>query len=243
EYLRALMLVKLGNGADTLNLPQDTLASLKAQAAKTDAATIVRATTLFNKATSDIKSALLTIPQLPLELAFVEVTTGSIEPASLSSPSMPATVATTARPRPSSRPSPPPPAASLPISQVPVAVDDSDLTVDSVRGCFMRVLQEIEMKNKVMAEALRTQTRLYKVAGNQIYFVTVEVMKERFEKPQPQSALNDAFSRIIGRPVSIHFMLESDTSDPVQKDDQSNEDHLIELVKVAEDLGGQVVEE
>ncbi|MEM7348282.1 MAG: DNA polymerase III subunit gamma/tau, partial [Chloroflexota bacterium] len=77
EYLRSLMLVKLGNGAETLNLPVETLTIMKQQAAKADAAAIVQATSLFNTAVIDIKSGLLTIPQLPLELAFVESATPS----------------------------------------------------------------------------------------------------------------------------------------------------------------------
>ena len=75
EYLRAMMLIKLGDGSTLLNLPAETLAIIKSQAAQADAALIVRATTLFNTALFDLKSSLLSIPQLPLELAFVEATT------------------------------------------------------------------------------------------------------------------------------------------------------------------------
>ena len=76
EYLRAVMLIKLGDGATLLNLPEETMAVARTQADRAEAAMIVHATALFNKAMVDIKSGLLTIPQLPLELAFVEAATG-----------------------------------------------------------------------------------------------------------------------------------------------------------------------
>ena len=105
-------------------------------------------------------------------------------------------------------------------------------------------MTEIEKKNKVMAEALRSQAQLYKVSENQIYFITADVLKERFEKPQPQSALNEAFSHTIGQPVSIRFM--SDKAQMEGSDGQNKADvadNTAALLKVAEQLGGKVVED
>ncbi len=241
EYLRAVMLVKLGGGAG-LNLPEETLTTMKAQAAKVDAPAIIRATTLFNEALLDIKSGLLTVPQLPLELAFVDaamVATAVAQPAAVGAePLAPSVV----QPRSTAK------MIALPAqaregTRPGVAIDQEDLTIETVRDCFESVLDEIEKKNKLMAETLRSQTRLYKVSGNEIYFITVDMMKDRFEKPQPSLALNEAFSGIIGLPVSVRFLSEKSvsTTSPGDGEDSADMDSAT-LLKVAQELGGKIVD-
>jgi DNA polymerase-3 subunit gamma/tau len=242
EYLRALMLVKLGDGASLLNLPEETLVAMQSQAARTDAAAIVRATTLFNTALVDIKSGLLDIPQLPLELAFV----AAVQP--LAAPPLATAAASLASATPerltsqsemSTNSGAPAPARATSASPV-ISTAKSNLTIETVRACFDQVLQDIEKKNKIMAEALRNQARLYRVSGREIQFVTSELMKKRFEKPQPQTAINEAFSAAIGQTVVVHFMLDNLVAKP--GNDQGADQDLGALLKTAQDLGGQVVE-
>jgi len=66
------------------------------------------------------------------------------------------------------------------------------------------------------------------------------MLKERFDKPQPQEAINEAFSEVIGHKVVIRFMADSDTSSSQSNTEQVDEDAEA-LLKVAEDLGGKVV--
>jgi DNA polymerase-3 subunit gamma/tau len=243
EYLRAVMLAKLGDGAELLNLPEETLTAIKAQAAKVEAQTVVQATTLFNEALVDIKSSLLAVPQLPLELAFVEACTPASTP-----PTTP--VATTsqieqARPpeaAPASKPAPPPPPPPPEEVSEPEAGESSvDITVDTVRNCLGRVIKILENKNKVMAEALRSQARLYKVSGNEIYFNTSDMLKRRFDKPRPQMAINEAFNQAIGQRVIVRFMSEEDIAQTESGDGEDEDEDAEELLKVAEELGGKVV--
>ena len=243
EYLRALMLVKLGDGASLLNLPDETLAVMQSQAARTDAATIVRATTLFNTALVDIKSGLLDIPQLPLELAFVTAVQPVVtQPVAGISP-----LAARATPESgagqseiSTKPRTPRP-ASPPVDSVKSAPEsDFDVTIETVRACFEQVLKDVEKKNKIMAESLRNQAKLYRVSGREIQFITSELMKKRFEKPQPQTAINEAFSAAIGQTVVVHFLLDNLVAK--QDNDQVVDQDLGALLKTAQDLGGQVVE-
>jgi DNA polymerase-3 subunit gamma/tau len=241
EYLRAVMLSKLGNGPTLLNLPDETLAAVKAQAARAEAQMIVRAISLFNDALADIKSSLLAIPQLPLELAFVEaVTPPTFAAAIVSTP----VVAPVAEPASTYRASatgktPPPPPEPAP-GEIEVEVDLAggpavDITVDTVRQHLPQVVHTLEVKNKVMAESLRSQTRLAKVAGNIIYFNTSDMLKNRFEKPQPQTAINEAFSQVMGHKVVIRFVTGPETQTGTTDQDAA------ELLKVAEELGGKVV--
>ncbi len=236
EYLRLVMLVKLGNGAETLNLPEEMMKTITQQATRVEAALIIRATSLFNEAMIDIKSGLLSIPQLPLELAFVEAATLRVAEDAVTSKVTPVIAKT---------PSLPPEQPSKVVGpsqktrhQVSTAVDTT-LNVDMVRSSFDQALTEIEKKNKIMAEALRNQTRLYKVEGNEIYFVTMDMLKERFEKPKPTTALNEAFSQVIGMPVAVRFLSEK-TATTSLTEGHEEQDHIA-LLKVAEELGGKVV--
>lgn len=242
EYLRALMLVKLGNGVQLLNLPDETLAAMKTQANKTGSSFIVRATTLFNDALVDIKSGLLDIPQLPLELAFVDAVTPpavAAVPVETTSPAAKIPAAATSAAAALEVGPPPPEPAPMPVS----AEEAAALTVEMVQACLGRVLKEVEKKNRVMAEALRSQARLHQVSGREIEFVTFELMKKRFEKPQPQAAINQAFSNALGRPVQVRFLAEEAVSRPnPSAESQAGDTGLEVLVKTAEELGGQVVD-
>jgi len=244
EYLRAVMLVKLGDGGKILSLPDETMSAIKTQAARADAQMIVRAIALFNDALVDIKSSLLAIPQLPLELAFIESVTEM--PAVAPSPVVAEPVAVSPPPKRVSQPAktPPPPPEPPPVdveaTPAPADVSAADITVDTVRHYLPKVVQNLEVKSKVMAESLRSQTRLTKVSGNEIYFSTTEMLKERFDKPQPQEAINQAFSQVMGQKVVIRFLTDAEASTEKSKKEQVDEDAAA-LLKVAEELGGKVV--
>jgi len=72
EYLRGLLLLKMGDGAGLLraSVPDETLAHMKQQADRLSPRNLLRAIRLFNTAALEMKVGFL--PQLPLELAFVE---------------------------------------------------------------------------------------------------------------------------------------------------------------------------
>jgi DNA polymerase-3 subunit gamma/tau len=229
EYLRSLMLVKLGNGAHLLNVPDDTLAALQRQAAQVESAFVVRATGLFNQALIEIKSGLLDIAHLPLELAFVE----AARPALMAAPVEAAAAPPLERAKPAARPvDAPAPAAAAP--------GGGDISVGMVQGCFGQVLAEVGKKNKIMAETLRNQARLYRVQGREIIYITSGLMKQRFEKSQPQEAINSAFSQALGQPVLVRFLAEETVSQAARA--QTTDENLDALVKTAQELGGQVVE-
>lgn len=240
EYLRSVMLVKFGHGTDLLNVPDEILSLMEKQAAGVNAATILRATNLFNVALVDIKSGLLSIPQLPLELSFLEAATPAVATSQILAPveSPPVSNAVVSNVAEAAISAPASAQAKITRDQTKVVVSKEELTVETVRASFENVLSEIEKKNKIMAEALRNETHIYKVTGNEIHFVTVDMMKERFEKPKPSAALDEAFSKIIGQPVSVRFLSEAVVSGSL--DENSAEQDSVALLKVAEELGGEI---
>jgi hypothetical protein len=101
-----------------------------------------------------------------------------------------------------------------------------------------------------MSEALRT-AQLHSVHGDEILIITFDLMKRRFEKPQPKAAINEAFSVILGRHVSVRFLSESEakmagsarTSDGGSGDEPVEDEDIHALLKMAtEELGGKIVE-
>jgi len=126
-----------------------------------------------------------------------------------------------------------------------------NLTFETVQSYLEQIIKELEPKSKTMAEALRNQARLYQVTGNEIHLLTSEWMKARFEKPQPRSAIHEAFSKVVGHAISVHFVLENTVSSTSTlsaseaQHGESDEPKLDEdseaLIKVAEELGGKVV--
>jgi len=97
---------------------------------------------------------------------------------------------------------------------------------------------------------LRT-AQLLAVNGEEILIVTFDLMKRRFEKPQPRAAINEAFSVILGQNVSVRFLSESEAkmAGSVRTSAQSGEGEPVEdedvlaLLKMAtEELGGKIVE-
>jgi DNA polymerase-3 subunit gamma/tau len=272
EHLRAVMLVKLGKGVGVSNFTEETLVAVKSQASRIDTALVVNATTRFNAAVAEIRSSLLAMPQLPLELAFVEtVISTQTEPASIiqtatqTEPIAPRV--STSRPPTSvssgvatvsphkTPPSEPPPTS-------PVIDGDEEVTVEAVQSCFEQALQDLEegrtkdgRRGTLIAKALRNAAQLNRVSGNEIHFVTSNIMKEKFEKPQPRANIDDVFSRLLGRPVRVRFW--SDRELPISPSPASSnasathdgpknqpvDEETNTLLKVAtEELGGKIVE-
>jgi len=73
ERLRALLLLKVGNGADLLDLGPEAVDALNDQAQRMPTELLLRAIKRFNQAGFELRSAMLGQPQLALELAFLEV--------------------------------------------------------------------------------------------------------------------------------------------------------------------------
>lgn len=239
SYLRELLLVKLGNGAQLLHLPAEQLTIMQTQAEQAATPLILHSTKLFNQAANDIKAGMLDIPQLPLELALVEALTVSTTPAVTAQPPTPSP------PTPSPHPKSSPPAAK-PTSQVHVPVDTGHLSYDVVRSKLEQVyadLLEGRTKNKRpgirIAKTLQHSAQLVKVAGHEIHFSTSQDNKERFEKPQPREAINWVFSQVLGQDVQVIFTNKEQTR-PADTVAETDDAAINELIEVAQKLGGEV---
>jgi DNA polymerase-3 subunit gamma/tau len=86
EYLRGLLLIREGAGTRTLNLTAEQDAEMTALAERIPVDRLLQSIRLFNEAATDLRRGLQTIPQLPLELALVEVSLESEAPGTTAQP-------------------------------------------------------------------------------------------------------------------------------------------------------------
>ncbi|MBC7251389.1 MAG: DNA polymerase III subunit gamma/tau [Anaerolineae bacterium] len=226
EHLRALLMLKVGDGAQLLDLSEESLTEMQQQAARMSLRQVVQAVKLFNQASLDLRSSLQ--PQLPLELAFVEATLGAAESESEPSPPEPAPREVRSHTPPEPPPSAPPPRAATPSPVNPPepaetesgAMEDhapaadsgaaSAVTLEAVRLHWARILAEVRPRNRTVEALLRSCTPV-RVEGDNVLILGVlhSFHKERLEEARCRSLVEEVFSRVLGCPCRVRFILTS----------------------------------
>jgi DNA polymerase-3 subunit gamma/tau len=227
EYLRGLLLLKMGDGSSLLraSVPDETLARMEEQVTRLSPRTLLRATRLFNAAALEMKAGFL--PQLPLELAFVEAV---MDESVAESPAAPSHSPTQKQPRPaagpsssstparsslpSSSPAPeteakaPPPVQSAPASSSPTA--RGDLSLDTVNDNWQNILVQLRQTNK-MVEALIRSVRLVGVEGNSVVVeAPSDLLKGRIEQTGSKSQVEQSISQVMGVSARLRCVLKGE---------------------------------
>lgn len=103
----------------------------------------------------------------------------------------------------------------------------------------------------MIAKALRYDARLSRVEGNEIQFITSEMMKKKFEQPKPRATINHVFSRLLGSSVVVRFLSDNDaasvapgpSAEAVDRSEQAADETGETLLKiVTEEFGGTIAE-
>ena len=216
EYLRGLLLLKMGDGAGLLraSVPDETLTTMEQQAARLSPRTLLRATRLFNTAALETKVGFL--PQLPLELAFVETVMDEVvaeAPAVasrvkvLKDPAPPAIPPEqTHSAPPASPPAPTPAVKTVPpqaSAQPPAPTPAGDLSFDAVNDKWQVILTTLRQANK-MVEALMRSVRLVGVEGNIVIVeAPSDLLKGRIEQPSSKSSVEQSINQVMGASVRL----------------------------------------
>ncbi|HSJ59278.1 MAG TPA: DNA polymerase III subunit gamma/tau [Anaerolineae bacterium] len=198
EYLRGLLLIKEGAGTHLLNATAEQAAEMEALAARITLDRLLRAIRLFNDAATDLKRGFQSIPQLALEMAFVESlhTTPGGEavqpvPAPHATPSRPPAAAR--RPdeppaqqsQPADSPSPPPAAGPAEqrhdtpqagASEPPRTAAEPEsrpaasdgVSIAQVTAAWDQVLAAVRRRNPTSEAALRSGCRAVEVNGGEV---------------------------------------------------------------------------
>lgn len=213
EQLRAVMLIKLGEGR-LIDLSNEQRSQFESQAARLELDRLTRAIKLFNQAASDLRGGWQ--PQLPLELALIEALQ---QPAA----AIVAATAPVARqaPQPVSKPQPvveqPAPsvsAAAQPAVPAPAAQAEPAQTVggafslDEVQSHWPEVMREVKARH-VPTEALLKSCHLLGVEGETLILSwTTDTLKNKFESGKGQRLVEDVLSELLDQRVLVRSLVD-----------------------------------
>jgi len=235
EYLRGLLLVKYDNGKLFLNLPTEMIDMMRSQATNLPTPKLLKMIDQFNQAVQAFKygAGEVIIPQLPLELAFVESTT--TDQASNNDVVIPETTgiasappATVSQPVSSDRPSPAPPtpppspeAAKPAVSEREGAKSTTaeggvvmDLSLATLQEQWAAIGAELKRRNKGMVQGLLNSGQLISVHDRTIVVsFPSTLLKDRVDKYKP--TILEALDTVLGiSSVGLEFVVgEGDNQD------------------------------
>jgi DNA polymerase-3 subunit gamma/tau len=213
EYLRELLLIKVGDDSSLVHVTPEVLQEMKGQAAQLSIRQLIKVVRLFNQAGLDLKAS--TQSQLPLELAFVDATLVEEEKAN-----PPA-----ARPSPGAVPKTSAEASVAPISQTAPTGESAKavrgggreepraastglkLTLSTVNSQWGRILGEAKLRNRSV-EALLKSCRPLGVEGREVVLgFQYPFHKEKIEEPQNKALVESVVSQVVEGSCRIRCVL------------------------------------
>lgn len=220
EHLRKLLLLKLGDGSGLLraDTTDEEQATLQAQATQVNPRWLLRAIRLFNAAALETRTSFL--PQLSLELAFLEAAVGEtppepparqpIEPATGAAPRTPSAPAY--EPAPPAAPPPPPVTVREATNDLvkPLAVPGhtGNLAFDILRDNWKSVVLVNLRKVNPMAQGLMNSVILLGVEGDEVIVEAAsDLLKGRVEQPNVRAQVEACISQVVGSTVRLRCVL------------------------------------
>ena len=261
DYLRALLLVKLGNEAQA-DLAADTRAQVERHAGALSAPEILRMTRLFNAAATDLRGGWQ--PSLSLELALAEAIEGPppVEkpsaaggekpPETRSRPEVPprmvAQLATRAlsravpprragqgfqaKPVEVSHPNPAPPAASVPENK-PIT---GAVSLDQVAKAWRQVRAAVRPQNPAL-EALLNSCKLLEIKdGALVLGFASEVLRSKMDAPGQLDVTRKVIAEVLGVELQLRCVV-SNARQPAPPDVKPDG-----MVAAALKEGGEIVD-
>jgi DNA polymerase-3 subunit gamma/tau len=234
EHLRGLLLIHEGAGARLLNVTAEQAAEMESLAGRTSLPLLLRSIHLFSEAVTTLKrGGLETIPQLPLEIAFVE---GALEESALAvrqTPTAPAQakpsprrdmpgqravqVTRTEEPRvaephaPAPKPDPDPAPKSETGAVLTPELPSGPLSLAQVEDAWPSVLRAVRKRNPAAEGALRTQCRPVEVNGTEIVVTfPYPFLREKLGDPQRMQEIREALTEVFQRNYRVKLALASE---------------------------------
>lgn len=220
-HLRTVLVSRVGGQqarAILVDLSEDQLSAVQAQAKQIDAAGLTGALRLLNQASQEMREAAQ--PQLALELAWLDAIALALAPAagraSVEPPrpgaqpapwqSQPTPVAPAGSDRPAvSRPQPARAPADQPAVEQAIKPVPDQQVVDLLRSQWTSLLQAAEeARGASLRGALRTLRNVVAL-GDDIYFAFEhDLSKQVVERPNNKAVVESLISQLLGRPVHVH---------------------------------------
>jgi len=223
EYLRELLLIKVGDDSSLVRVTPEALQEMKGQAAQLSIRELVKIVRLFNQAGLDLKAS--TQSQLPLELAFVDATLGEekkeekeekkaapsgARPGSRIAPRTPARTQVASVP-PSSPASEPPRVirekAREREEEPRAASAGLKLTLDTINSQWGRILGQAKLKNHSV-EALLKSCQPVGVEGREVVLgFYYPFHKEKIEEAKNKALVESVISQVVEGSCHIRCVL------------------------------------
>lgn len=228
DYLRALLLVRLGNAA-LIEATAEDRALMAKQAEQWTASRLLSAIRAFAAAANEARGGWQ--PQLPLELAVVEVASPPVrEPGGVFSEGAP--VATALEPGAASGP-PVPVRPTAPLRSSPGG---------GPAVAWQRTLDLLFEKKKLtkLTKSELERSVVERLDGSSLYVVTsANILSRLKERPEFQVIINEALSEVLGAPHSVRFQ----PAEPARRNQpETQSESSAGLIAAALDLGGQIME-
>jgi len=211
EYLRQLLLIKVGEGTISLDVPSETLTAMASQAAGFSREDLLRAVRLFNQAMQELKGG--TQSQLPLELAFIEAASAPAERTvregvRSEGRTTPKAVAPSPAPPPRSvQPQPTSPAQAAPLD----TPKEPSAALVELQKRWKDVLAAVRKQDFKTEAALRSSCEPVEVGEGVVTIAfRYEFHKGMVEDPERRPAVERAISEVLGRSYKVRCVLRSD---------------------------------
>lgn len=224
EYLRELLLIKVGEGSTLERVTPEVLREMKSQAAQLSTRELIKVVKLFNQAGLDLKTSAQS--QLPLELAFIDATLGeekkatppAARPSSGAVPKTPARVASAPRSSPTSEPAKA--VREKPKAESRATSTGLKLTLDTVNSQWGQILGEMKLSNRSV-EALLKSCQPVGVEGQEVVLGFYYAFhKEKIEEPKSKLLVESIISQVVSSPCRIRCVLSPKSGRQTQPDQE-----------------------
>jgi DNA polymerase-3 subunit gamma/tau len=252
EYLRELLLIKVGDDSSLVRVTPEVLQEMKGQATRLSVRELIKVVRLFNQAGLDLKASVQS--QLPLELAFVDATLGEegkaappvTRPGSRTVPEPPAGARAVSAPRPSPASEPARAVREKAREEPRAASAGLKLTLDTVNSQWGRILSQVKLKNHSV-EALLKSCRPLGVEGREVVLgFYYRFHKEKIEEPKNKALVESAISRVVEGSWHIRCVLSpkgEGQAQPVQKPAKRPQKDIVESKEMVRDKYSSIAED
>lgn len=256
EYLRSLMLIKLGNG-EQVEAPNDIRAQMTKHAAALPIADVLRMMRSFNAAANDQRGSWS--PSLGLELAFAEALEAPAQPevapsAKLVSrpPAAPPaekgrTPAVLSEPKPAqtlpakTQPQPPAKSTSQPASQAPAKPPETEsegkgVSFEQIANAWKQISNLVKSRDPNLAALLNSGRLLEIREGALILSFASDILREKYNRPENIDLTRKTLHEILGVDLPIQTVVTgTKNSLPAHVKPDG-------MVAAANQLGGEIVD-
>jgi DNA polymerase-3 subunit gamma/tau len=201
DYLRELLLIKVGEGSSLVRVTPEVLEEMKRQASQLSTRELIKLVRLFHQASLDLKATVQS--QLPLELAFVEATLSEEEKtapaAAWSSSEAASKTPTRVTPAPVSAPAggAPTPVKEKAQRDLRTPPAGANLTLEAINSAWDRILGEMRLRNRSV-EALLKSCQPLSVSGQEVVLgFPYPFHKEKIEEPKNKALVESVVSQVV----------------------------------------------